>query len=101
MIEGKNCINYIDGNFKNNNVENFEWCNYLENNRYVFEIGLMYINMVVKFINYLGIEYEFISMSRVGKFLGRSYSYISDKIKNNYKDVIDIYGNKYKFEKLI
>lgn len=101
MIEGKNCINHIDGNPKNNNVENLEWCNHLENNRHAFETGLMHTNMAVKLINHLGIEYEFISMSRAGKFLGRSHSYISDKIKSNHKDVTDIHGNKYKFEKLI
>lgn len=61
----------------------------------------MHTNMAVKLINHLGIEYEFISMSRAGKFLGRSHSYISDKIKSNHKDVTDIHGNKYKFEKLI
>ena len=53
----------------------------MENNRHAFETGLMHTNMAVKLINHLGIEYEFISMSRAGKFLGRSHSYISDKIK--------------------
>lgn len=37
MIEGKNCINHIDGNPKNNNVENLEWCNHLENNRHALK----------------------------------------------------------------
>lgn len=100
-IKGKKCINHIDGNPKNNNVENLEWCNRLENNRHAFETGLMNTNMTVKLINHLGIEYEFISMSRAGTFLGRSHSYISNKIKRNHIEVTDIHGNKYTIEKLI
>ena len=30
VVKGKECINHIDGNPKNNNVENLEWCNHLE-----------------------------------------------------------------------
>ncbi|MDT0722590.1 NUMOD4 motif-containing HNH endonuclease [Staphylococcus haemolyticus] len=100
-IEGKNCINHIDGNPKNNNVENLEWCNHLENNRHAFETGLMTANMKVKLINHLGIEYEFISMSRASKFLGRNHGYVSRQLKNNYSKLTDADGNKYKVEKLV
>ncbi len=31
-IEGKNIVNHIDKNRKNNNLENLEWCTILENN---------------------------------------------------------------------
>lgn len=101
VVKGKECINHIDGNPKNNNVENLEWCNHLENNRHAFETGLMHTNMAVKLINHLGIEYEFISMSRASQFLGRNNGYISTKLKRNHKELTDIHGNKYKFEKLI
>ncbi|MFW3529758.1 NUMOD4 domain-containing protein [Staphylococcus caprae] len=101
VVKGKECINHIDGNPKNNNVENLEWCNHLENNRHAFETGLMHTNMAVKLINHLGIEYEFISMSRASQFLGRNNGYISTKLKRNCKELTDIHGNKYKFEKLI
>ncbi|MCG2197232.1 NUMOD4 motif-containing HNH endonuclease [Staphylococcus epidermidis] len=101
VIKGKECINHIDGNPKNNNVENLEWCNHLENNRHAFETGLMHTNMAVKLINHLGIEYKFISMSRASQFLGRNNGYISTKLKRNRKELTDIHGNKYKFEKLI
>ncbi|MCH4390375.1 NUMOD4 domain-containing protein [Staphylococcus haemolyticus] len=101
VVKGKECINHIDGNPKNNNVENLEWCNHLENNRHAFETGLMHTNMAVKLINHLGIEYEFISMSRASQFLGRNNGYISTKLKRNRKELTDIHGNKYKFEKLI
>lgn len=101
VVKGKECINHIDGNPKNNNVENLEWCNHLENNRHAFETGLMHTNMAVKLVNNLGIEYEFISMSRASQYLGRNNGYISTKLRRNYTEVTDIHGNKYKIEKLI
>ena len=61
----------------------------------------MTTNMKVKLINHLGIEYEFISMSRASEFLGRNHGYISVQIKRNKTKITDKYGNKYKVEKLI
>ena len=61
----------------------------------------MHTNMAVKLVNNLGIEYEFISMSRASQFLGRNNGYISTKLRRNYTEVTDIHGNKYKIEKLI
>lgn len=100
-IEGKNCINHIDGNPKNNNVSNLEWCNHSENNKHAFETGLMTTNTKVKLINRIGVEYEFISMSRASKFLGRSHGYVGYKLKKNDSKLTDNNGNKYKVEKLI
>lgn len=101
LVEGKECINHIDGNPKNNNVNNLEWCNHLENNRHAFENGLIRTNMAVKLTNHIGIEYEFISMSKAGEFLGRNHGYISKKLKNGHKELTDIHGNYFRVEKLI
>lgn len=43
FIENKNnypCINHIDGNKLNNNINNLEWCSYQHNIKEAFRIGL-------------------------------------------------------------
>lgn len=101
IVEGKDCINHIDGNPKNNCIENLEWCNHLENNRHAFETGLMSSCMKVKLINHLGIEYEFISMSKASRWLGRNSGYISSQLIKNKEVVTSKDGKKFKVEKLM
>lgn len=100
LVENKNCINHLDGNPKNNHVDNLEWCNHLENNRHAFETGLISTNMKVKLTNHLGIEYEFMSMSKASQFLGRNSGYISGILKQNKNMATSKYGMKYKVSKL-
>ncbi|WP_294582997.1 NUMOD4 motif-containing HNH endonuclease [uncultured Staphylococcus sp.] len=100
-VEGKSCINHIDGNPRNNNVDNLEWCDHKENTNHAFENNLMTTNMKVKLIHEaLRIEYEFISLTRGGKFLGRSHSYLSDCIKKGRRIVTDTKGTRYIVEML-
>ncbi|MFY4840649.1 NUMOD4 domain-containing protein [Staphylococcus aureus] len=101
VVKGKECINHIDGNPENNNVENLEWCTYKENTNHAFENGLNTSNMAVKLTNHLGIEYEFISMARASKFLGRCHGYVSDRLKTGHEQLTDINGNYFKAEKLV
>jgi len=39
--ENKPCVNHIDGNSKNNNIGNLEWCTYAENVHHAYKIGLI------------------------------------------------------------
>ena len=34
------CVNHIDGNKQNNNINNLEWCTHSENDLHAYKIGL-------------------------------------------------------------
>lgn len=81
-IEGKTCVNHIDGNPKNNNVENLEWCTHEENQNHAFDNGLANTNQEIVLFNKITKEtFYFRSKAKASKFLGKSHGFISDQIK--------------------
>ncbi|EGQ4394612.1 HNH endonuclease [Staphylococcus pseudintermedius] len=101
-IKGKNCINHIDGNPKNNNVENLEWCNHLENNRHAFENNLIDTQKAVVLTQLnTGMRLEFVSMVKADRWLKRSNGYTSNRLKRKCKTVIAKDETIYQIKKLI
>lgn len=39
-VDNKPCVNHIDGNKQNNNLENLEWCTYSENLNHAYKLNL-------------------------------------------------------------
>ena len=74
--DGKDCINHKDGNPKNNNITNLEWCDHRENSNHAFDTGLMTSNKKTKlWID--GKQHEFRSMSKASEYLGFNHGAIS------------------------
>jgi hypothetical protein len=89
-IPGKECINHIDGNPKNNNVENLEWCTYKENQNHAFDNGLAKTNQEIILFNKDTKEtHYFRSKAKASEFLGKSHGFVSNllnKGKFDYED---------------
>ena len=90
-ISGKDSINHIDGNPKNNYVSNLEWCDHKENNNHAFDNGLMTTNDKVILVDKETQEaHIFRSKAKASLFLGRSVGYISNLI-NQEKYILEDY----------
>lgn len=94
----KDSINHIDGNPKNNRVENLEWCNHKENNNHAFDNGLINTNNKTTLLRLSDNEtFEFRSMAKASLFLDRNDGYISGILKHSKrKEVKDKKGGFYK-----
>ena len=78
-----NQINHLDGNPRNNHVDNLEWCSPKENVNHAFDNNLMGTNkrIILRNVNNGELK-EFGSMSKASEYLGAKNSYVSWLVKN-------------------
>lgn len=87
-VEGKNFVNHIDGNPKNNCLSNLEWCNYEENSNHAFDNDLMSSNKKVILVELkTGEPILFRSLTKASEFLGHKHSYLSREIKKGRSEI--------------
>ena len=88
-------VNHKDGNRLNNNIKNLEWLSRADNIKYGFKNG-QYKQQGIILYNKEE-KKHFRSLSLASQFIGRSNSYISNKIKNN-KKIISSNGIEYNYK---
>ena len=73
-------VNHIDGNPLNNQADNLEWLSIADNIRHGYKNGLLPTKPCVLF-DTKGQKHEFASMMDANRFLGKNYSYLSERIR--------------------
>ena len=92
-------VNHIDGNRKNNHVENLEWLSLADNIRHGFRTGLYSstfkpITLIDENYN----EFKFVSLAEGNRFLGRTNNYLTTAIKRK-RLIFDKNGKMYMVKK--
>lgn len=83
-LESELTVNHIDGNSLNNRIDNLEIITRKENIQHAYKIGLYSKMMKIKIINKSNnIENIFQCLTQANKYINKSHSYLSSKIKNN------------------
>ena len=72
-------INHLDGNPRNNNVDNLEWCDHRINNNHAFDNRLIKTGKRTALISIETREiHNFRSIAKAAEFLGRSTNYVRE-----------------------
>lgn len=78
-------VNHINGNRRDNRIENLEWITREDNIRHGFNTGLYKskLKAVVLTLRSNGVSYSFPSLSSASRWLGYGNGYLSNRIKKH------------------
>lgn len=94
--KNKPCVNHIDGNPSNNNVENLEWCTYSENERHSYDVlGKINPNRKLNKKEVLDIRQNAIKGIFPYDKIKGNVKYFADKYQVNRSTVLNIINGKY------
>jgi hypothetical protein len=86
-VDGKDYINHLDGDRRNNHISNLEWCDHKENNNHAFDNKLINTaHGVALFDNETKEIQYFRSKAKASEYLGKHHGFISALLQRGDKD---------------